>query len=177
MEGHQVIGVHLLDGTCEGIPAFHTLVAHDVAANHPDDVWLVFVAIADEMAVFCGFLRCETLDLSTPYAVHGDVDALPCGHVHDVVEMIPIAVDAGLGVGREVKAVVEGLLPEDIERGIVTVEHLYLFYVVALLMLAGEVELHLVAIQPFGHEPCRVAQPEEWRAVFMHEILVVVRHA
>ena len=175
MEGHHVVGVGLLDGPCQRIPRSGALVAHDVAADHPDDVGLVLVAFAEEFAVGHGLSDRHPFNLRTPDAVHGDVDALRSREVNDVVEVLPVAIDARDGELGEVERRVVGLMPVYIKGGD-GVEHLYLLHVVARFALARQVVFHFVAVESLRDEPRRVAQPEEGCAVLVHQIALVVRH-
>ena len=85
VEGHYVVLVYLLDSPCHGVPHLGRLVATDITANHPDDVWTVFISLCQELAQCLCLFDVHVLQHGAPDAVHGNVDAVLLCHTHNVV--------------------------------------------------------------------------------------------
>ena len=94
MVGHQVLLVYRFDGGGERLPDFWLDVALDVAADDPDDVLTVFVAVGQEPAIGLGLLHAElpALHETAPDTYHPDIDVVAGCRVDDVVHVIPVGV-------------------------------------------------------------------------------------
>ena len=144
------------------------------------------IALCEELSIGLCLLDVHQpcLDKTTPDADHADVDATLLGLVEDVVEVIPIGVGIlqgalCLGVeGREVEhiALLVGnhrRLAIDVVGGH-AIDRLHLHNVISCVGTLRQVEADLCAIEFLGHQPARLALPEERRAIGMLEIEMII---
>ena len=185
MIGDKVILVVLTNGVGQSLPHLGLHVAALVAADDPDDVGTIAIALSKELAIGLCLLDVHQpcLDKTAPDADHTDVDATLLGLVEDVVEVIPIGVGVlqgtlCLGVeGREVEHI--SLLVGNHRRlaidvvGGHAIDRLHLHDVISCVGTLRQIEADLCAIEFLGHQPARLALPEERRAVGMLEIEMV----
>ena len=177
MVGHEVVVVNRLYGSGQRIPHFGMYVALDVTAHYPHYVLAVLIAVGQETTVGLCLLYVHPPRLyhAAPDADHAHEDAAAAGLVNDIVHVVPITVDSRAVDAVEVEPVGHRHLSIGV-KGRYAIYHLHLHDIVTGSSQTVEIIGCLVAVEPLGHQPARVAEPEEGPAVGILQETSALRH-